>query len=42
VSANALRCAAAFPVYVVALVLSFASDVLGALAAKIAGDDWPP
>jgi hypothetical protein len=44
VSANALqwaRCAVAFPVYVVALVLDFMSGALGAMAAKIAGDDWP-
>jgi hypothetical protein len=44
VSANALlhlRHAVAFPVYVVALVvLSFLSDALGILAAKIAGDNW--
>jgi hypothetical protein len=44
VSANALlhlRCAVAFPVYAVALVLDFMSGALGKLAAKIAGDDWP-
>jgi len=26
---------------VVALILSFTSDLLGILAAKIAGDNWP-
>jgi hypothetical protein len=31
----------AFPLYTVALILSFASDALGSLAAWIAGDDWP-
>jgi len=38
-----LRCrrAAALPIYVVALILSFTSDLLGILAAKIAGDNWP-
>jgi hypothetical protein len=41
VSANALRRAVAFPFYVVALLLSLLGDALGALAAKIAGDDWP-
>jgi hypothetical protein len=34
-----LRQAIALPVYAVALVLSFASDLLGDLAAWIAGDD---
>jgi hypothetical protein len=34
-----LRRALALPFYAVALLLSFASDLLGALAAKIAGDD---
>jgi hypothetical protein len=34
-----LRHALAFPLYAVALVMSFASDLLGSLAAKIAGDD---
>jgi hypothetical protein len=31
----------ALPVYVVALLLDFASGALGCLAARIAGDDWP-
>jgi hypothetical protein len=31
----------ALPLYAVALVLAFASDGLGILAAWIAGDDWP-
>jgi hypothetical protein len=29
----------ALPIYTLALILSFLSDALGALAAKIAGDD---
>jgi hypothetical protein len=45
VSANELprrlRRAVALPIYTVALILSFASDLLGFLAAWIAGDDWP-
>jgi hypothetical protein len=36
-----VRRAMALPIYTVALILSFASDLLGWLAAKIAGDDWP-
>jgi hypothetical protein len=36
-----LRQAIALPLYAVALVLSYASDALGHLAAWIAGDDWP-
>jgi hypothetical protein len=36
-----LRRAVALPIYTVALILSFASDLLGSLAARIAGDDWP-
>jgi hypothetical protein len=39
VSANALRRGLALPFYVLALVLSFSADLLGVLAAKIAGDD---
>jgi hypothetical protein len=31
----------ALPVYMVALILDFASGALGRLAAWIAGDDWP-
>jgi hypothetical protein len=31
--------AVALPLYAVALAMSFASDLLGSLAAKIAGDD---
>jgi hypothetical protein len=34
-----LRRALALPRYAIALILSFASDMLGSLAAKIAGDD---
>jgi hypothetical protein len=34
-----LRRALALPLYAIALILSFASDMLGSLAAKIAGDD---
>jgi hypothetical protein len=30
----------ALPIYTVALILSYLSDGLGNLAAKIAGDDW--
>jgi hypothetical protein len=33
-----LRQALAFPIYTVALITSFLSDLLGSLAAKIAGD----
>jgi hypothetical protein len=33
-----LRQALAFPIYAVALIMSFASDMLGNAAAKIAGD----
>jgi hypothetical protein len=39
--AGKLRRALALPIYTVALILSFASDLLRSLAAKIAGDDWP-
>jgi hypothetical protein len=35
---NTLRHALAFPL---AHAMSFANDLLGAFAAKIAGDDWP-
>ena len=35
------RRALALPLYAVALILSFASDLIGFVAAKIAGDDWP-
>jgi hypothetical protein len=41
VSSDALRRAAAFPLYVVALLPSLLGDAIGILAAKIAGDDWP-
>jgi hypothetical protein len=34
-----LRQALALPIYAVALILSFLSDLLGKIAAKIAGDD---
>jgi hypothetical protein len=36
-----MRGATALPIYTVALLLSFTSDLLGFLAAKVAGDDWP-
>jgi hypothetical protein len=36
-----MRRATALPIYTIALILSFASDLLGCLAAWIAGDDWP-
>jgi hypothetical protein len=36
-----VRRAAAFPIYAIALVVSLLGDLLGILAAKIAGDDWP-
>jgi hypothetical protein len=36
-----LRPAVAFPIYTVSLILSFLSNALGCLAARIAGDDWP-
>jgi hypothetical protein len=36
-----LRQAAAWPIYLIALILDFASAGLGRLAAWIAGDDWP-
>jgi hypothetical protein len=36
-----IRRAWALPIYTVALILSFTWDVLGIIAAKIAGDDWP-
>jgi hypothetical protein len=36
-----LRRVVALPIYTIALILSFASDLLGSLAAVIAGDDWP-
>jgi hypothetical protein len=36
-----LRQSVALPLYTVALVLSYSVDVLGNIAAKIAGDDWP-
>ena len=35
-----LRQVLAVPLYTVALILSYLSDVLGRLAAWIAGDDW--
>jgi hypothetical protein len=35
-----LRQAVALPLYVTALVLSFASDTFGCLGTRIAGDDW--
>jgi hypothetical protein len=31
----------ALPVYSVALILSYLSDLIGVAAAKVAGDDWP-
>jgi hypothetical protein len=36
-----LRHAVALPVYSVALILSYLSDLIGILAAKIADDEWP-
>jgi hypothetical protein len=36
-----LRRAVALPINTLALILSFLSDALGTLAARIAGDDWP-
>jgi hypothetical protein len=36
-----VRRASALPIYTVALILSFAGDLLGYLAARLAGDDWP-
>ena len=36
-----IRQAIALPIYAVALILDFASDALGRLAAWIARDDWP-
>jgi hypothetical protein len=38
-----LRCrrAVALPLYVLALILGFSADLLGILAARITGDDWP-
>jgi hypothetical protein len=36
-----LRQALALPIYAIALILGFASDLLGNIAAKLAGDDWP-
>jgi hypothetical protein len=36
-----LRHTAALPVYSVALILSYLSDLIGVIAAKVAGDEWP-
>jgi hypothetical protein len=36
-----IRRVLALPIYTVALILSYLSDALGYVAAKIAGDDWP-
>ena len=36
-----LRQAIALPLYTASLILSFVSDALGKLAARIAGDHWP-
>jgi hypothetical protein len=36
-----LRRALAFPLYVVSLTMCMVGDLLGIVAAKIAGDDWP-
>jgi hypothetical protein len=38
---NHLRHALALPLYAIALVISYVSDVIGNIAAKIADDDWP-
>jgi hypothetical protein len=35
------RQALALPIYMIALILDFASSALDRLAAGIAGDDWP-
>jgi hypothetical protein len=35
------RHAAALPVYSVALILSYLSLLIGVIAAKVAGDEWP-
>jgi len=35
-----VRRALVLPLYALALILSFSADLLGALAAKIAGDEW--
>jgi hypothetical protein len=40
-SKDRLRRAVALPIYAVALMLDFTAGGLGALAAWIAGDDWP-
>ena len=36
-----LRRALALPIYTIALIMSFLSDLLGDLAAKVAGDPLP-
>ena len=36
-----MRRALALPIYTLALILDAAAGVLGRLAARIAGDDWP-
>jgi hypothetical protein len=33
--------ALALPIYAIALIMSFLSDLLGTIAAKIVGDGWP-
>jgi hypothetical protein len=36
-----LRQAVAWPIYLISLILDYASAALGRLAAWVAGDDWP-
>jgi hypothetical protein len=36
-----LRRAVALPIYALAQIMSYSAELLGALAAKMAGDDWP-
>jgi hypothetical protein len=36
-----LRQAAAWPIYLISVILDFASVALGRLAAWVAGDPWP-
>jgi hypothetical protein len=38
---NHLRHALALPLYAIALIISYLSDLIGNIAAKIAADDWP-
>jgi hypothetical protein len=36
-----LRRGIALPLYATALILSYLSDAIGKLAARVAGDNWP-